>query len=323
MQKILLLILTILLFSNCSKNDDHTKRADLISEDNFDIKKISLDFSIVDMDFLDKNVGYAIDYQNRILITRDSGNNWNELYVTNYELLDIQFINLEEGFILAKNGEDFILLNTSNGGVTFQERIIQNGGELTKLYFVNSELGFALGNHIVKTKNSGASWNEINLEFNVYRDMIKIDNTIYTSGLRGTFLKSEDDGDNWEKINLETDSHIYEIKPFQNLFYLRGQSLLKTDLKNTQEFSIPGLINKTHIYNENVVIGFGEQYPEQGYFQSGAMFISNNSGKTWITTIFNDFNRITVTDFIDANYGFAIADDFIREKQYLLKISIE
>ena len=70
-------------------------------------------------------------------------------------------------------------------------------------------------------------------------------------------------------------------------------------------------------------MGFGEQFPEQGYFPRGAIFISNNSGKKWETTIFENFNTIRGIDFIDNSNGFGIADDQYRGKEYLIKIKIQ
>ena len=57
---------------------------------NFQLKNVN--FSIADIDFVNINDGFAIDNEGRILKTENSGVDWISLYTSNYELLDIQFI---------------------------------------------------------------------------------------------------------------------------------------------------------------------------------------------------------------------------------------
>ncbi|MDB4199262.1 hypothetical protein N9752_02920 [Polaribacter sp.] len=310
----------------CSK-DDYTENDEIqLTNENIDIQLTNVNFGIADIDFIDINYGYIIDNQGRILNTENSGDDWNLLHTSNYELLDIQFITKQNGYVLAKtsNEQSYFLLKTSDYGESFQETSIPNGSDLRKIYFTNNNIGFVLGSHILKTVNNGSNWTELNLDFNVWGDLIEKSNgELYACGLNGTFLKSTNTGVNWEQIDLGINSHLYQIQPFQDIFYFRGQNITKTNIETTQEFEIPAYIKDFKIYKENIVIGFGEQYPEQGFYPRGAMYISNNSGDNWETTIFNEFNRIRVVDFIDSNNGFGIADDLFSGKEYLIKIKIE
>lgn len=168
------------------------------------------------------------------------------------------------------------------------------------------------------------NWTELNLDFNVWGDLIHKNNgDLYACGLNGTLIKSSNMGTNWESIDLGVKSHLYKIQPFEELYYFLGQNLVKTNLSATQEFEIPAYIRDFYVYQKNIVIGFGEQYPELGFFPIGAMFISNTSGNDWETTLFNEFNRIRVVDFVDLNNGFGIADDLYNGKEYLMKIKIK
>tara|TARA_R110001583_G_scaffold33902_9_gene114305 strand:+ start:33 stop:1016 length:984 start_codon:yes stop_codon:yes gene_type:complete len=326
MKKLFAFIIIVLIFSACSKDDDTENTENQLTIDNIDIQLTNVNFDLLDIDFLDENIGFVIDSQGRVLRTENSGVDWNLLYASNYELLDIQFITQQYGYVLAKiqNEQSYFLLKTTDYGETFQETSIPNGSDLRKLYFTNNNTGFVLGNHILKTVNNGLLWTELNLDFNVWSDLIEKNNgELYACGLNGTFFKSINTGNNWEQIDLGINSHLYQIQPFQDIFYFRGQSVVKTNIGTTQEFEIPAYINDFQVYQEKIVIGFGEQYPEQGFFPRGAMFISNNSGKNWETTIFNEFNRIMIVDFIDSNNGFGIADDLFNGKEYLIKIKIE
>lgn len=326
MNKIFAYIIIFLTLAACSKDDDTENNENQLTNENIDIQLTNVDFGITDIDFIDINVGFIIDNKGRILNTENSGVDWNILYTSNYELLDIQFITKQFGYILAKtpNEQSYFLLKTSDYGVSFQETTIPNGSDLRKIYFTNNNLGFVLGNHILKTVDNGSNWTELNLDFNIWSDLIEKSNgELFVCGLNGTSLKSTDSGSNWEQIDLGINSHLYEIQPFQELFYFLGQNIVKTNISITQEFEIPAYVRDFQVYQENIVVGFGEQYPEQGFFPKGAMFISNNSGKNWETTIFNDFNRIRVVDFVDSNNGFGVADNLFSGKEYLIKIKIE
>ena len=312
--------------TTCSKDDNIEKNEIQITNENVNIQLTNVNFGISDIDFLDINNGFIIDNQGQILNTENSGVDWNLLYTSNYELLDIQFINNQFGYVLAKtsNEQSYYLLKTSDYGESFQETPIPNGSDLRKIYFKNNNTGFVLGNHILKTVNNGSNWTESNLDFNVWGDLIEKNNgELYACGLNGTFFKSTNTGNNWEQIDLGINSNLYQIQPFEDLFYFRGQNITKTNSGITKEFEIPAYIMDFKVYKENIVIGFGESYPEQGFYANGAMYISNNSGDNWETTIFNEFNRIRVVDFIDSNNGFGIADDLFNGKEYLIKIKIE
>lgn len=161
--------------------------------------------------------------------------------------------------------------------------------------------------------NNGSSWTKLNLEFNVWGDLIEGKNgVLYLCGLNGTFLKSKDIGNNWEPIDLGINSHLYQIQQFQDIFYFRGQTIAKTNILKTQEFEIPD-INDFVVYKENIVIGFGKQY-EQGFFPIGAMFISNNSGKIWSTTLFKEFNTIRLSILLTQIMVLVLQMDYLLEK---------
>lgn len=316
-------LVIILFIFGCSKNDEIDENDIDLLITNISIENIILDYKLRDIDFLDNNFGFAIDTEGEIFKTENAGINWTVLFSSSFDLIDLQFLNKNTGFVLGKNGNEFSIFKTFDGGATFEETRIQGGSDLTKVFFINSNLGFVLGNYLLKTENSGNSWTEIDLEFNIYSDIIKTDNEeIYLSGLRGTLLKSTNYGNSWKLKNLNSESHIYEILPFENIFYLIGQSVLKTDFNKTTEFQTPFNI-KTHIFDKTTLIGFGESYYTQGFFPNGAISISNNSGKSWETTIFSDYTRIYAINFIDSKYGFALADNLVKGKSYLMKIKIE
>lgn len=321
-RSICILIFLILLINSCDR-DNETNSDKKISFDNIIIEKKLLNFSPKKLDFLDKNIGYVIDNTNKILKTTDGGNSWNEVYQSTFEIIDIQFITEAKGFLLGKNGNVFLLFTTNNGGQTFQENTINSGFDLTKIFFLDSNLGFALGKEIKRTQDGGISWSAVNTSFNVFNDIIKYNNQLYVSGLNGFFSKSNDDGINWSTININSDSHIYSIIPIENSFYLIGQKIIYTNLTTTKQNLMPANFTGSHVFDKNIIIGFGESYPTAGYYARATLYLSNNYGKNWETKISNDFNRYSSIDFINRNQGFGIAKDFYNGKTFLINIQIK
>jgi hypothetical protein len=99
MNKIFAYLIIFLTLTACSKDDDTENNENQLTNENIDIQLTSVDFEINDIDFIDINVGFIIDNQGRILNTENSGVDWNILYTSNYELLDIQFITKQFGYI--------------------------------------------------------------------------------------------------------------------------------------------------------------------------------------------------------------------------------
>lgn len=311
MKKLLPFLIIILIFSACSKDDGSGIVINQLTIDNIDFEFKNVGFPLKDIDFLDENTGFVIDNQGQIQSTNNSGDDWNLLYTTNYELLDIQFLTQQNGFVLAKvkDKQEFFLLKTEDFGLSFQETAIPNGSGLDQIYFINNDIGFALGNHLLRTEDSGLTWTELNLDFNVWGDIIKKNNgELYACGLNGSFFKSVDKGKNWERIDLGIKSHLNQIEPFQDEFYFRGQSIVKTNITDTREFEIPAILTDLHVYKEDVLVGFGHRFPERGFAPEGAIFTSNDSGAKWEVTISKEFITLGKTDFIDANNGFGIAN---------------
>lgn len=149
MKKTFSYLIIILLLTTCSRNDDTETSEKPLTTENVDIQLTNVNFGLNDIDFLDKNIGFVVDSQGRILKTESSGANWNLLYESNYELLDIQFITQQYGYVLAKvqNEQSYFLLKTIDYGETFTEISIPNGSDLTKLYFTDNNTGFVLGNN--------------------------------------------------------------------------------------------------------------------------------------------------------------------------------
>ncbi len=307
--KFLGILVLFLSLVSCTEDNDAEKNGIQITKDDVNIQLVKTDFSVVDIDFIDKNNGFVIDTKGSILSTENSGANWKLLYESDYELLDIQFLSKKTGYVLAKanHRQSYFLLKTSDYGKSFQKTAIPNGTDLTRVFFINDNVGFVLGKHILRTADNGLNWTEPNLDFNVWSDILKRSNDeLYVCGLRGAFLKSTNQGKDWEKIDLGINSHLYKIQSFGDYFYFLGQTFGRTNISKTKEYELLASVFNFHIYEVNIIVGFGKQYSTEGCFSEGAMFISNNGGKNWETTTFSEFGIIRNIDFTDLKNGFCV-----------------
>ncbi|RPI19600.1 MAG: T9SS C-terminal target domain-containing protein [Ignavibacteriae bacterium] len=99
-------------------------------------------------------IGYS--YHGSVWKTTNGGNSWQKFDICNYSIDDISFVNESVGF--AKCGS--VIFKTTNGGINwFQLRRTCSYNSLNSLYFVDSLVGYAVGDYgtIIKTTNGGGT----------------------------------------------------------------------------------------------------------------------------------------------------------------------
>jgi photosystem II stability/assembly factor-like uncharacterized protein len=112
------------------------------------------------VDFTDQLVGYISamvwNGQGAIAKTTDSGNNWTISFFNN-PLWDIDFPISEGGQIGYCVGDSGTILKTYNAGVTWNHQISGSNEKLNKVYFLDENFGFALGENgmILRTTTGG------------------------------------------------------------------------------------------------------------------------------------------------------------------------
>jgi photosystem II stability/assembly factor-like uncharacterized protein len=112
---------------------------------------------INDFGFYSPLIGVAVGTNGRILRTTNSGNTWVPITsgVSN-SLNGVNFATSSIGIIVG----DQVILRTTNGGASWAVNSTPSYN-LKNIHFVNSNLGYAIGNGILKTTNAGVTWNLI------------------------------------------------------------------------------------------------------------------------------------------------------------------
>ncbi|MBN1890422.1 MAG: VCBS repeat-containing protein, partial [Thermoflexales bacterium] len=125
-----------------------------------------------DADFVDEQTGWAVGTSGTILHTTDGGQTWNsQQTTTTLTLRDVEFIDAQTGWIAGddawryeEQGSNHIILNTTDGGATWQTQHTGNGSGLRAVTFIDLYNGWAVGQSdagymILDTGDGGATWN--------------------------------------------------------------------------------------------------------------------------------------------------------------------
>lgn len=149
--------------------------------------------------FTSPNIGYAADYDGRILKTTNGGASWTaQTIAPNYNLHAVYFTDMNTGYVAGGNipGNSGVILKTLNGGNTWSTYSLSNGF-LTDIKFLDANTGYAIGGSlanntsiILKTTNAGNNWTTENTSSSrQFRAFFPNNEAGYSCGLDGTILK--------------------------------------------------------------------------------------------------------------------------------------
>jgi len=157
-------------------------------------------------------------------------------------LNDVDFPDDQNGWVVGDNG---VILNSKNGGETWQRQICPVEGSLMAVDFVDNKNGWICSrDSILRTTNGGESWKikySEDLGEGRFRDIQFLNKNIgFVVGGKGYFgsigvlLKTENGGETWQKDssnNLPTLTHI-SIVDEQSIWVcgVNGTILLSTDV---------------------------------------------------------------------------------------------
>lgn len=167
--------------------------------------------------FVDHLNGWAAGGEGKILITKDGGVNWTVKTINiNIGFTAIFFINSQLGWLV---GSDEAIYSSSDGGENWTQQRIGDQFALQSVCFIDSLNGWAVGNYygfsengiILKTTNSGATWEEqlsTPYEINVWTIKFNGKENGWISCSKGSIYKTNDGGNNWELISTVTQNTI-------------------------------------------------------------------------------------------------------------------
>jgi photosystem II stability/assembly factor-like uncharacterized protein len=171
--------------------------------ENWNHEKISSDFSLRSMDFIDENTGYIAADDGIVLKTINCGENWEILpTIVTSTLLSVHCINKDTGWVAGYHGH---ILKTVDGGINWkiQYEVPNQCFEFHSVFFLNENKGWASGDNaiLVKTENGGDTWELIETTWDCcFSDIYFIDEFTgwMDGGQYGQVLKTKDGGETWE-----------------------------------------------------------------------------------------------------------------------------
>lgn len=160
--------------------------------------------------FVNENIGYSIgggttSISGDVFKTTNGGISWNKLGILVDEgLASVFFIDENTGFISGGFNQKKTL-KTIDGGVSWQEVINQEFGQIQ---FLNNQIGYAnrigyYGGRMYKTTDGGTTWN-INFDINesITSFFFTDKNNGYFVGNSGLMYKTKNGGATWEKVSV-------------------------------------------------------------------------------------------------------------------------
>ena len=255
----------------------------------------------------DKNCVFSARMDRALYITKDGGLTWNKIVNINgagdSEISDVSMVNPEKIYLAAANGK---IIATSNGGETWQiqfedsartncisyiEMFDENNGVAFgdaimldpphKIYFFNNNLGWAIGNFIVKTTDGGETWNEqpmISKDF-FARNIFFLNESIGWIHDNLLLYKTTDGGNSWNILGTIGSNNSMLIFFDENNGYRLSSGVMKTtDGGNTW------LDKTSHLSNNVLSMNFIEK--DTGWIIvniSGkrTLFGTTNGGDEW------------------------------------------
>jgi photosystem II stability/assembly factor-like uncharacterized protein len=204
--------------------------------------------AINDIYFRDKEAGFLIA-GNAIFSTRDNGTRWTEVRRflptefdgADVELYSVRFSSKKKGWVVgsvSRNDRvvDSILLNTENGGESWQRQRAPSRLELIHIDFANDKRGWIVGSDgtILATVDSGQTWSkqESGTTATIYHVDFRSEKKGLAVGERGTVLRTTDGGATWTTVTSATRSTLLNVKLVtddQGWAIGRGGTILRTD----------------------------------------------------------------------------------------------
>lgn len=267
--------------------------------------------------FIDTQTGWAIG-GSKIIKTTNGGTTWTEQNsgVSN-SLESIQFINRQEGWAVGSSdyGELGTIIKTSNGGAIW---IKQNSGSSHKsnahlfdVHFVDSNIGWAVGNYgmVLKTTDGGINWT--NLSFvtidNLYSIFLLDAVNGWAAGKWGTLLQTTDGGEQWTPISAPygyQNTDIYFADSKTGWVCQSGGTIMKTSDGGLSWSKISTATTKTFLSlcfmdaNTGWAVGGGAV--------NRVIFKTTDGGNRWSQQTVTEGEALTDVFFIDANIGWAV-----------------
>jgi photosystem II stability/assembly factor-like uncharacterized protein len=162
--------------------------------------------------FVNADTGYAAG--DGILKSTDGGLTWKK-QISWWGLWSMCFINVSTGFAV---GYDGVILKTTNGGLNWEAQSRWNSYTLQRIFFLNSKIGFIVGEKLVlKTTDGGKTWSIV---YNTSKWPVSVhfpsESTGYVTIMDGTIIKTTNGGKDWQQLSYQNPDRFGDIYFFND-----------------------------------------------------------------------------------------------------------
>lgn len=228
-----------------NKNENRDTKLENYSLINSDKKPVvwealntKLNFDLNNMYFDDK-AGFACGDSGTLITTADFGDNWEIVSIPAYKrnIYDVKFTNTGKGLLVGENG---LFLTCDYLGAPWTPKDsaklffnTENPPKFKKIIVKNNSIYLiAINGYVYRSKNNGASWEEINKYSDTwfYSSAFTDENSGFVVCDSGLVIKSTDSGNSWNAPKNFTNSNLKDIdfENSQNILTIGSGEVYKT-----------------------------------------------------------------------------------------------
>ncbi|MFK5921571.1 MAG: YCF48-related protein [Verrucomicrobiota bacterium] len=245
--------------------------------------------------FVDNQHGWAVGGLGTIVHSSDGGQSWqNQTSPSPFILEKVFFINRQQGWIVGGWPRDAntslyggmgVILATSDGGKTWIPQIAEEATWLKDVFFINSRLGWAVGEYgvILKTEDGGQHWQACRNTHTaswLYGLTFLDEKHGFAVGHDESILTTDDGGENWKPVKSPVPSRVnHWPSAYRSVAF-------SSDGKNGWIIGEGGAILQSYDggYSwQNVILPF---LPEMVELLAFDKITITDSGKVWLSSPF-------------------------------------
>jgi photosystem II stability/assembly factor-like uncharacterized protein len=254
-------------------------------------------------------------------------------------IVDIYFLNKNLGWALTiKNTPPFgtIILKTTNSGINWLSTDFPSSNKfMSTIFFIDEQTGWIGGSGISKTTDSGVTWIESSVDSGVVSTLPVLNFNFLNEqygfacggalDLAGVVWRTTDSGMNWTSEGISPDQ-IFDLFVFDSLHAvtLSGdpEGIYGIGLISTSDGGLSWSFDELPFFGLSFAIDFTND--SCGWSASGLKFLfTSDQGKTWSEVNTPDSSSIFDLQFVNEHTGFACGLSGTILKYYNKTTSIE
>ena len=214
----------------------------------------------------------------------------------------VYFVDEHNGWILGSTRKESSILQSIDGGETWQQRYRCSEG-LFNIKFANRSVGWVVGSNgsIFRTTDGGANWTHQNSGVNVLLTGLAVldMNTAWATGASGTLIFTKDGGRTWDRRDINSRAGISDI------FFLdseHGWAVGYGTILSTTDSGRTWAVTSSGEWKPLSTVFFANRH--LGWIAVGPVILrTRDGGETWAETSPPSQGQLAGLSFIDAQHG--------------------